>query len=55
MKECHEGSKDNVVASDGNTIRGSYDKLKRKGLIHMVSVVNQVVLSLVKTSEKDSK
>ena len=55
MKECHEVTKGDVIAIDGKTIKGSYDKSKRKGLIHMVSTfsaVSQVVLGQVKTSEK---
>ncbi|SQD80115.1 conserved protein of unknown function, might be transposase [Moritella yayanosii] len=55
MKECHKVTKGDVVAIDGKTIKGSYDKSKRKGLIHMVSAfsaANQVVLGQVKTSEK---
>lgn len=58
MKECHEVTKGDVIAIDGKTIKGSYDKSKRKGLIHMVSAfsaANQVVLGQVKTSEKSNE
>jgi len=37
MKECHEVTKGDVIAIDGKTINGSYSKLKRKGLIHIVN------------------
>ncbi|WP_392340712.1 hypothetical protein [Moritella marina] len=41
MKEFYEVTKGDVVAIGGK-IKGSYDKSKRKGLIHMVSATNQV-------------
>lgn len=58
MKECYEVTKGDVVAIDGKTIKGSYNKSKRKGFIHMVSAfsaANQVVLGQVKTAEKSNE
>ena len=58
MSECHKITKGDVIAIDGKTIRGTYDKSKRKGLIHMVSAfsaANQVVLGQVKTAEKSNE
>ncbi|BBK17237.1 hypothetical protein SALSENF001_16430 [Salmonella enterica subsp. enterica serovar Senftenberg] len=33
----HKITDGEIIAIDGKTIRGSYDKGKRKGVIHMVS------------------
>jgi predicted transposase YbfD/YdcC len=58
MKDCHEVTEGDVVAIDGKTIRGTYDKNKRCGAIHMVSAfssANQVVLGQVKTAEKSNE
>ena len=54
MKDCHEATGGDLIAIDGKTIRGTYDKSKRSGAIHMVSAfssANQVVLGQVKTAE----
>jgi predicted transposase YbfD/YdcC len=58
MKDCHEATGGDVVAIDGKTIRGTYNKNKRSGVIHMVSAFsaeNQVVLGQVKTAEKSNE
>ncbi|MCR9766386.1 transposase [Vibrio parahaemolyticus] len=58
MKNCHEVTKDDVVAIDGKTIRGTYNKDKRCGAIHMVSAfsaANQTVLGQVKTADKSNE
>lgn len=58
MKECHTASAGEVIAIDGKTLRGSYDKSRRKGAIHMISAfsaANGVVLGQVKTEEKSNE
>jgi predicted transposase YbfD/YdcC len=58
MKACHTATKGDVIALDGKTLKGTYDKEKRTGAIHMVSAfsaANQVVLGQVKTSEKSNE
>ena len=47
-----------MVAIDGKSLRGTYDKTKRDTAIHMVSAFcagNQVVLGQLKTSEKSNE
>lgn len=58
MKSCHETTDGEIIAIDGKTVRGSYDKGKRKGAIHMVSAFsteNGVVPGQVKTEEKSNE
>lgn len=58
MEECHTASAGEVIAIDGKTLRGSYDKSRRKGAIHMISAfsaANGVVLGQVKTEEKSNE
>ena len=58
MQECHEITDGEIIAIDGKTIRGSFDKGKRKGAIHMVSAFsneNGVVLGQVKTEAKSNE
>lgn len=58
MKDCHEATEGEVVAIDGKTLRGTYNKDKRSGAIHMVSAfsaANKMVLGQVKTSEKSNE
>ena len=58
MNDCHCVTKGNVIAIDGKTVRGSYDKSKKRGAIHMVSVfcaANKVVIGQVKTAEKSNE
>lgn len=37
MKNCHTLTDGEVIAIDGKTLRGSYDRSKGKGTIHMVN------------------
>ncbi|WP_153069967.1 ISAs1 family transposase, partial [Escherichia coli] len=56
MQECHEITDGEIIAIDGKTIRGSFDKGKRA--IHMVSAFsneNGVVLGQVKTEAKSNE
>lgn len=58
MKDCHEVTEGEVIAIDGKTLRGTYNKDKRCGAIHMVSAfsaANQVVLGQVKTADKSNE
>ncbi|MFA0088740.1 ISAs1 family transposase [Vibrio sp. 10N.261.51.F12] len=58
MQDCHDVTSGEVIAIDGKTLRGTYNKDKRCGAIHMVSAfsaANQVVLGQVKTSEKSNE
>jgi hypothetical protein len=53
MKDCNTITKDSVIAIDGKTVQGSYDKSSKHGTIHMVSAfctANEVVLRQVKTA-----
>ena len=57
MKECHTVDED-VIAIDGKTLRRSYDKSRRRGAIHVVSVfstMSGVVLGQLKTAEKSNE
>lgn len=58
MQECHTVSSGEVIAIDGKTLRGSYDKSRKKGAIHMISAfsaANGVVLGQIKTEEKSNE
>ncbi|CAH6797220.1 transposase (fragment) [Vibrio chagasii] len=44
-----------LIAIDGKTLRGIYNKDKPCGAIHMVSAANQVVLGQVKTADKSNE
>ena len=58
MNDCHSVSKGSVIAIDGKTVRGSYDKSKKRGAIHMVSAfcaANEVVIGQIKTAEKSNE
>ncbi len=58
MESCHIKTDGDIIAIDGKTLRGSYDKGKQKGAIHMVSafcVENSVVLAQCKTDEKSNE
>lgn len=57
MKECHAVDED-VIAIDGKTLRGSYDKSRRRGAIHVISAfstMSGVVLGQLKTDEKSNE
>jgi hypothetical protein len=56
MQDCHTFDKD-AIAVDGKTLRGSYDKRRRRSAIHMTSAfstLNGVVLGQLKTDEKSN-
>ncbi|MCT4737214.1 ISAs1 family transposase [Raoultella ornithinolytica] len=57
MKECHPVD-EGVIAIDGKTLRGSYDKSRRRGAIHIISAfstMSGVVLGQLKTDEKSNE
>ena len=58
MRDCHIATEGEVIAIDGKSLRGTYNKDRRQGIIHMVSAfsaANQVVLGQVKTAEKSNE
>ena len=58
MKACHKVSNGEIIAIDGKTVRGSYDKGKDKGAIHMVSAfaaANELVLGQIKVNAKSNE
>jgi hypothetical protein len=55
MNNCNSATKGAVMAIDGKTILGSYDKSKKRDATHMVSAffaANEVVILQVRTAEK---
>lgn len=36
MRDCHSSDDGGVIAIDGKTLQGSYDKSRRRGAIHMI-------------------
>jgi predicted transposase YbfD/YdcC len=57
MKSAHIATEGEIIAIDGKTVRGSFDKKSKKNAIHMVSafaVNNGVVLGQIKTAEKSN-
>ena len=58
MKAVHKLTGGEVVAIDGKTLRGSYDRNDRQSTIHMVSAyssANQLVLGQLKTDAKSNE
>ena len=58
MKSCCEMTHGSVVAIDGKTLKGSFNKKNKTDTIHMVSAfsaANSVVLGQVKTSAKSNE
>ena len=58
MKAIHRLTAGEVVAIDGKTLRGSYDRDDRYSTIHMVSAyasANQLVLGQLKTDKKSNE
>ena len=58
MNDVVEAVDGNVIAIDGKTVRGSFDKASRKNALHMVSAwscASGVALGQVKTSEKSNE
>lgn len=58
MQACHQATNGEIIAIDGKTARGSYDKGKDKGAIHMVSAfatANELVLGQIKINDKSNE
>lgn len=58
MRDCHSSEDGSVIAIDGKTLRGSYDKSRRRGAIHVISVfcaMGGVVPGQLKTAEKSNE
>lgn len=58
MESCHQVTDGEVIAIDGKVVRGSYDKSRRKGAIHMISAfstANSLVLGQLSTDEKSNE
>jgi len=58
MKAVHKLTSGEVIAIDGKTLRGSYDRDDRQSAIHMVSAyasANQLVLGQLKTENKSNE
>lgn len=58
MKDAEINTQGDIIAVDGKTVRGSYDKKSKQGAIYMVSAFaaeNGVVLGQVKTHEKSNE
>ncbi len=57
MQDCHTSEDGSVIAIDGKTLRGSYDKNRRRGAIHVISAfcaMDGIVLGQLKTAEKSN-
>ena len=58
MKAVHDLTHGNVVAIDGKTLRGSYNRDNRNSTIHMISAyatANKLVLGQLKTDNKSNE
>ncbi|MCE2573916.1 ISAs1 family transposase, partial [Motilimonas eburnea] len=58
MKAVHELSNGDVIAIDGKTLRGSYNREDRCSTIHMVNAfacANKLVLGQIKTEQKSNE
>lgn len=58
MRDCHSSEDGSVIAIDGKTFRGFYDKSRRRGAIHVISTfcaTEGVVLGQLKTAEKSNE
>lgn len=58
MRDCHSSEDGSVITIDGKTLRGSYNKSRRRGAIHVISTfcaTEGVVLGQLKTAEKSNE
>lgn len=58
VRDCHSSEDGRVIAIDGKTLRGSYDKSHRPGAIHVISAFSAmggVILGQLNTAEKAMK
>lgn len=55
MRDCHSSDDTDAIAIDGKTLRYSYDKIRRKGVIYVISAfstMHSLVIGQIKTDEK---
>ncbi|HGU1509455.1 TPA: ISAs1 family transposase, partial [Escherichia coli] len=58
MRDCHSSDNKDVIATDGKTLRHSYDKSRRRGAIHVISAfstMHSLVIGQIKTDEKSNE
>ncbi|CAH5292433.1 hypothetical protein AI2839V1_2451 [Enterobacter cloacae] len=58
MRDCHSSEDGSVITIDGKTLRGSYDRSRRRGAIHVISAFSTmggVVPGQLKTAEKSNE
>ncbi len=55
MKDCHTLTDGEIIAIDGKTLRGSYDRSKGKGTIHMVNAFATTNRMSIGQQKVDSK
>lgn len=58
MRDYHSSEDGSVIVIDGKTLRGSYDKSRRRGAIHVISAFSAmggVVPGQLKTAEKSNE
>ncbi len=58
MHDCHSSDDKDVIAINGKTLRHSYDKSRRRGTIHVISVFStmlSLVIGQIKTDEKSNE
>lgn len=58
MQDCHTSEDGSVIAIDGKTLRGSYDKSRRHGAMHVISAfcaMDGIVLGQLKTAEESNE
>ena len=56
--DCHSSDDKDVIAINGKTLRYSYDKSRRKGAIHVISVFSIMHSQIpwkIKTNEKNNE
>ena len=58
MQACNQVTNGEIIVIDGKTAKGSYDKAKEKGAIHMASAfatANESVLGQIKINDKSNE
>mgnify|MGYP002516027946 CR=1 FL=1 len=58
MQDCHTSEDGSVIAIDGKTLPGSYDKNRRRGVIDVISAfcaMDGIVLGQLKMAEKSNE
>lgn len=58
MRDCHSSDDGDVISINGKTFHLSYDKRRRRSVIHMISAfstMNSLILGLIKRDEKSNE